>query len=242
MLIEHPIVVVEELLKLNIGDEGRLLYLRKAITKGQTIYHSDKEFLKRMLIELDEVKSEKIIKLEKSNDAIKLDSRDNNPFDKKNKSNSLKTNKGFSKEKNYEIKNNFEFEIQSIQNSISELKSKNSKIKDNLGLLFLSHKKSKQIKNSKLNNLGSFSNLTKSSSSNLFSLFKNNSILKNSWIFEVKKHTFFVYMSTGLFVLWFIGFQNLIDLGSLQNFSLALSAGSATAAFRFYKKQKNSKK
>jgi hypothetical protein len=121
MLIEHPVVVIEEILKFNLGDEDRLLYIRKAITKGQTIYHSDREFLKRMLIELDKVKSKKIIKLEKSNDEIKLDSRDNNSFDKKNKSNSLKTKKGFSKEENNEIKNNFEFEIQSIQNSISEL-------------------------------------------------------------------------------------------------------------------------
>jgi hypothetical protein len=176
MLIEHPIVVVEELLKLNIGDEGRLLYLRKAITKGQTIYHSDKEFLKRMLIELDEVKSEKIIKLEKSNYEIKLDSRDNNSFDKKNKSNSLKTKGCFSKEKNKENKDNFELEIQSIQNSISELKSKDSKIKDNLGLLLLCREVSTQITIDKSNSFGSFSNLTKNSNSDLFSLLKDNPI------------------------------------------------------------------
>jgi hypothetical protein len=178
MLIEHPVVVVEELLKLNIGDEGRLLYIRKAITKGQTIYNSDNEFLKRMLIELDEVKSEKIIKLEKSNDEIKLDSRDDNSFDKKNKFNSLKTKKGFSREKNNEIKNNFEFEIQSIQNSISELKSKDSKIKDNLGLLLLSREVSTQITVDKSNSFGTFSNLTKNSKVDLFSLLKDNPISK----------------------------------------------------------------
>jgi hypothetical protein len=67
MLIEHPVVVIEHLLKLNIGDEGRLLYLRKAITNGQIIYNSDKEFLKKMEKELELVNSvkQKMVSLRK---------------------------------------------------------------------------------------------------------------------------------------------------------------------------------
>jgi len=44
-----------------------------------------------------------------------------------------------------------------------------------------------------------------------------------------------------LFSLWWAGFQNLIDLGSLQGLLLGFSAGSATAAGLFYKKEKNVK-
>ena len=57
LLIEHPVLVVEELLKLGMGDEGRLLYLRNAITRGTIIHNSDKKFLKKMQIELDDFKS-----------------------------------------------------------------------------------------------------------------------------------------------------------------------------------------
>ena len=107
MLIEHPVVVIENLLKLNIGDEGRLLYLRKAITNGQIIYNSDKEFLKKMEKELELVNSVR----EKNLD---------------------KTKNGISEKKNNDVSNSFEISINSIQNSISELKTKDSKIKDNL--------------------------------------------------------------------------------------------------------------
>jgi hypothetical protein len=72
MLIEHPVVVIENLLKLNIGDEGRLLYLRKAITNGQIIYNSDKEFLKKMEKELELVNSVKEKNLDKTKNGISM--------------------------------------------------------------------------------------------------------------------------------------------------------------------------
>jgi hypothetical protein len=151
MLIEHPVVVIEHLLKLNIGDEGRLLYLRKAITNGQIIYNSDKEFLKKMEKELELVNSVK----EKNLD---------------------KTKNGISEKKNKNVSNSFEISINSIQNSISELKTKDSKIKDNLELLLLSREVSTQIDIDKANSFGSFSKLTKNSNSDLFSLLKKNPI------------------------------------------------------------------
>jgi hypothetical protein len=159
MLIEHPIVVIEELLKLNIGDEGRLLYLRKAITNGQTIYNSDKEFLNNMRGELDTVKSANTLGLDKSAN-------------------------GFSENKNNDTSISFETELTSIQNSISELKNQDSKIKDNLELLSLSREVLSQITIDKSNSFGSFSNLTKNSSADLFSLLTNNPIskkLSNLW-------------------------------------------------------------
>jgi hypothetical protein len=151
MLIEHPVVVIEKLLRLNIGDEGRLLYLRKAITNGQIIYNSDKEFLKRMEKELKSVNSAKEKGLDKTNNVISEKKSDN-------------------------VSNSFESYINSIQDSISELKTKESKIKDNLELLLLSREVSTQIDIDKANSFGSFSKLTKNSSSDLFSLLKKNPI------------------------------------------------------------------
>jgi hypothetical protein len=151
MLIEHPVVVIENLLKLNIGDEGRLLYLRKAITTGQIIYNSDKEFLKKMEKELELVNSAKEKGLDKSKNSVS----------EKNSNN---------------ISNSFESYINSIQDSISELKTKDSKIKDNLELLLLSREVSTQIEIDKANSFGSFSKLTKNSNADLFSLLKKNPI------------------------------------------------------------------
>ena len=151
MLIEHPVVVIEKLLRLNIGDEGRLLYLRKAITNGQIIYNSDKEFLKTMEKELDLVNFEKGKIFDKSKNAM-------------------------FKKKDNDLSNNFESTIFSIQNSISELKTKDSKIKDNLELLLLSREVSTQIEIDKANSFGSFSKLTKKSDADLFSLLKKNRI------------------------------------------------------------------
>jgi hypothetical protein len=159
MLIEHPVVVIESLLRLNMGDEGRLLYLRKAITNGQIIYKSDKEFLKRMQTELDAVKSEKTKGLDKSSNT-------------------------FSENKKSESSNEFESKTISIQNSISELKNKDSKIKDNLELLLLSREISSQITIDKPNSFGSFSKITKNCNADLFSLLTNNPISKkisNLW-------------------------------------------------------------
>ena len=153
MLIEHPVVVIEKLLRLNIGDEGRLLYLRKAITNGQIIYNSDKEFLKKMEKELDLVNSAKEKGLNKSKNVI-FKKKDNN------------------------LSNSFEPTILSIQNSISELKTKDSKIKDNLELLLLSREVSTQIEIDKANSFGSFSKITKNSNADLFSLLKKNPISK----------------------------------------------------------------
>ena len=159
MLIDHPVVVIEKLLRLNIGDEGRLLYLRKAITNGQTIYNSDKEFLKSIQRELDVVKSAKNLDLNK----------------KENK---------FSVNQSNDTSNSFESELTSIQNSISELKNSDSKIKDNLELLLLSREVSTQITIDKSNSFGSFSKLTKNPNFDLFSLLTNNPIskkLSNLW-------------------------------------------------------------
>ena len=53
-IIDHPIVIIDKLLKMGKGDKGRLLYLKKALINGKTIYESDKKYLKQMQKELSE--------------------------------------------------------------------------------------------------------------------------------------------------------------------------------------------
>lgn len=178
MLIEHPVVVIDELLRLNMGDEGRLLYLRKAVTNGQIIYDSDKEFLKRMQVELNVIKSEKITNLNKSNN----ESYPNRPSEKhmifENTSKLTKSKKNSVKDKNQVDSVIFESEIITIQNSISDLKNKDSKIKDNLELLLMNREIITQSEIDKANSFGSFSKLAKTRDADLFSLIKDNSVSK----------------------------------------------------------------
>ena len=48
LVIEHPISLIENLLKTGKGDKGRLLYLKNAIKNGKIIYESDRRYLHSM--------------------------------------------------------------------------------------------------------------------------------------------------------------------------------------------------
>ena len=177
MLIEHPVVVIEELLQLKIGDKGRLLYLRKAITNGQIIYDSDKEFLKKMQRKLNLIKSEKIIPTNDSNKESVFNYAKKNILSKK-KSKTSTSKKDLVNSKTLEVSGIAESEIAIIQNSISDLKNKDSKIKDNLELLLINREIITQSEIDKENSFGSFSKLEKTRDADLFSLIKDNSISK----------------------------------------------------------------
>ena len=238
MLIEHPVVVIEDLLKLGIGDEGRLLYLRKAITNGKTVYDSDMKFLKRMYMELDKIKS---LKSDKPHD-FKLDQTSNNTnIMPKNKYKIATSAENYSEDKNLQS-HEFDSGITKIQNLIAELKKSDSRLMDNLELLLMSREISSQSTIDKSNSFGSFSNLSKSNSADLFDLIKNNPVTKNSQLFGINKYNIMASVSAGLFGLWFASYQNMIDIGPLPSVALGLSAGAALSARIFYKLQKTSQK
>ena len=238
VLIEHPVVVIEKLLKLGIGDEGRLLYLRKAITNGKPVYDSDKKFLKRMYLELDKIKSHRS---DKQDDKFQSDHIEN----KKKIMSKKKYNISTSTE-NYSNKNTqspeFDSGITKIQNLIGELKKSDSRLMDNLELLLISREISLQSTIDKSNSFGSFSNLSKSNNADLFELIKNNPVSKNSQLFGIKKYNIMASASAGLFAFWFTGYQNMIDIGALPSVALGLSAVAAISAGIFYKLQKTSPK
>lgn len=226
-------MIIEDLLKMGKGDEGRLLYLRKALTLGKAIYESDKKYLKKMQKETD-LTSGKIT--------------NTTHFEKLDKDRNQNSVSGFELEKlNRNTPNekpnfdNFDSEIQNIQMSLEDLKRKESRIKDNLGLLLINREISLQHSVDKSNSFGTFSYLSKSASSDLFDLLDRTPTLRMSKLSGLSNYDLMTYFSVGFFSLWVAGYQNLIDLGPIQGLSLGFSAGSALSAGMLYFKEKNRK-
>jgi len=238
MLKDHPIVFIEKLLKLGLGDKGRLVYLRDYIKSGKTIYDSDRKFLNTLQKKLDEFENVK-------------DKSSFNNFNSNDKFNAtigfsgyengvVAPDENYSVDKNYSL-NEFDSDILKIQNSISELQQSNSKLKDNLELILISRENPSRTKIEKLPTISLSSNIVKNNVFNSISSLKNNSDSTNLKIFRIKKHDIMAYTSAGLFTLWYAGFQNIVDIGPFQSISLGLSAAAAVYAGIFYKKQKISK-
>jgi len=169
VLVDHPVLFVENLLKLGIGDKGRLLYLRNALTKGTIIHDSDKKFLKKMQHELDKSRG---IKLElPHDDASNYLIKNSSPTKMESKVSNQKENYVYEKNKDLTERNLGDL---TIQNLLSELKQRESKLMDNLELLLISHD---GLSQPEIENSNSFDRVPK--------LLKN----KNSeWFDSVKKN------------------------------------------------------
>ena len=237
MMIEHPIKIIEKFLELGKGDKGRLLYLRKALASGKTIYDSDKKYLNKLQQEINQ--NHKIINDFPETCETKIGVNSNKKTLSKFELSQLGRN--LTRAGHEDHIDNFENEIQTIQNSLDILKKKESGIKDNLELLLASRKNTSKNSLKKSNSTVSFSNLSKNSSSDLFDLIKNPTTLENSKFFGIKKYDLMAYVSAGLFSAWFAGYVNLINLGSVDNLFFGLSAGAAVSAGLFYMRTKKLK-
>ena len=233
MMIEHPIMIIEHLLKMGQGDKGRLLYLRKALTSGKTIYDSDKRYLKKMCHAIHQ-----------NQDAVDHFPNDSNikvepkiPEDGVPKNTTFELSKKYHSDDKCDF-DTFEFEMQTLKNSIEDLKKKESQIKDNLELITVNREILAQREVDKSNSFGTFSNLPKKLPSDLFDLLVTNPALEQSRSFRIPKYGLLTCVSAGLLSLWFAGYQNFLDLGSFQGLLLGFSAGSAASAGLFYQKEK----
>ena len=220
-------------MKADKGDEGRLLYLRKALKNGKTIYESDKNYLNTMQKEYSEILLADNTS-EKPSQNISVNHKSSEEIKKK----PIKVSQKTSDTK--ETFDSFEFELETIRGSLQDLKTKESKIKDNLEFLSMNREILTQTTIDKSNSFGSFSNLPKTTPSDLFELIKNTPTMEKTRI-GIKKHNTMAFVSAGLFSLWFAGYQNLIDLGVFQGLSLGFSAGAAVSSGLFYRKQKSEK-
>ena len=231
---EHPIIFIDKLLKLGIGDKGRLLYLRNYLKNGKPLYDSDRKFLETMehkLYEHTVIDFDKSFYAENSESTIK-----NSDISPKFTDHKFAENY-FTDE--FSSSSEFDSELLQIQNSIGDLQKSNSKLKDNLELISMSRQNLQQQKLEYTNSDKNSSDITKEHKSKAFSLFKN-SKSSNSKPFKLQKHDVMVYSSAGLFTLWYISFQNIVDLGSAESIFLGLSAACAVSAGIFYKQHKSS--
>ena len=219
LIIDHPIVIIETLLKMRKGDKGRLLYLKKALIDGKTIYESDKKYLKKMRKELPENKNS--LNDSKLSSEIQKKDLSKKILSKQKESNINRISiTDFNKNHNND---NFQ-DIESIQTIIEDIRKTDSNIKDNLELLLIN----RDIPSNENRDV-SFVDNTKKSKDRFLQQFE---------IFGLKKHDLMAYAAAGLFSLWFAGFVNLINLGPMKGLTLGLSAGSAVAAGLTYKRLK----
>jgi len=250
MLIEHPISVIDDLLKLGIGDKGRLVYLKNAIKNGNKVYDSDKEFLKKMQNQLDKIKSVKSSRSFEGyenhqtflTDDIKL-SRLEEKFQR------LKIKENNFADKIYQ--SSIDSGINKIKRLMGELKTNNSRLMDNLELLTSSDSNLmyklellrinreiasgvKTVESDSVNDFVSYNN-----EANLSGYAKNKPTFENSILSKIKKHDLMIFASAGLFTIWYADYQNLIDIGWLSNIAFGLAAGAAVSAVLFYKKYKH---
>lgn len=235
MLIDHPIIFIEKLLKFGLGDKDRLLYLRNYIKSGKPLYDSDKNFLNILQMKLDE---KEYFNEDDSIDSFKPNFKfENTSGFSEFKNNVSKPEEYYSSDKNNSFSKG-DSGILKIQNSINELQKSNSKLKDNLELILISRNNSSTPKVEKLTPIVSSAKIIKNNISDSIPAFKNNSNSKNVKIVGIKKHDIMAYTSAGLFSLWYAGFQNIVDLGPFQSISLGLAAAAAVSAGIFYKQQK----
>jgi hypothetical protein len=219
LIIDHPIVIIETLLKMGKGDKGRLLYLKKALIDGKTIYESDKKYLKKMRKELPENKNS--LNDSKLSSEIQKKDLSKKILSKQKESNINRISiTDFNKNHNND---NFQ-DIESIQTIIEDIRKTDSNIKDNLELLLIN----RDIPSNENRDV-SFVDNTKKSKDRFLQQFE---------IFGLKKHDLMAYAAAGLFSLWFASFVNLINLGPMKGLTLGLSAGSAVAAGLTYKRLK----
>ena len=232
--MEHPILVIENLLKMKIGDKGRLLYLRNYIKKGKPLYDSDKKFLNRMQIELEQRTSESFDDSFQNNSSESSMNTSSDLLESSNRnfSESISTEKKVQSSKGNS-------EISKIQNLMDKLKKSESRLADNYELLLISRENLPKQKIEISNSIESSSDISKNTV-DVSSLLKNNLEQKPSKSFKIKKHDLMAYASAGLFTLWYASFQNMIDLGPFQNITLGLSAGAVAATIMFYRQQKKS--
>ncbi len=253
VLIDDPMTTVNMLLKLQIGDEGRLLYLRNALKNGKVIFNSDKRFLRTMQEKLDQM-HRKQSKLQNISTARvvtqkRLSEYNSNRSDFTEKFYNLpQTNQEKQNKKNFENQTqipDLEKMLLGLSNSITELKKTQSQILTNLEILMNGNQNS--VKSNQHFNEIITDNLNKKNVQNKFAqkkdmkyeFFEDKLISNKSRMFSSRKISdILAWVTSGLFVVWFASFLKLIDIDPFQNLFLGLAAGLAVCVAISHKLKK----
>jgi hypothetical protein len=254
VLIDDPMTTVNTLLKLQIGDEGRLLYLRNALKNGKVIFNSDKRFLRSMQEKLDQIPKRQSKPQNISTARVVTQKR----LSEYNSNRSDFANKIYNLPQDYqEQQNSKKIENQTqvpdlekillgMSNSITELKKTQSQILTNLEILMNDHQNSPKS-NQSFNEI-IVDNLNKKNVKNKFTekndmkykeFFGDRLISNKSRAFSNHKISdVLAWVTSGLFVVWFASFLKLIDIDPFQNLFLGLAAGLAVCVAVSHKLKK----
>jgi hypothetical protein len=254
ILIDDPMTTVNTLLKLQIGDEGRLLYLRNALKNGKVIFNSDKRFLRNMQEKLDQI-HKKPLKLQNISTARiitqkKLSEFNSNRSDFTNRIHNLtQTDR---EEQNKKILENqiqipdLEKILLGLSNSITELKKTQSQILTNLEILMSGNQNFTKTQQN-FNDIIS-ENMNKKNVKNKFATKKDMTYEEfiNDGMISNKSKTFpkhkisdvLAWVTSGLFVVWFASFLKLIDIDPFQNIFLGSATGLAVCVAISHKLKK----
>jgi hypothetical protein len=231
-LINNPIGTVNTLLKLHIGDEGRLLYLKNSLKKGKPIFESDKKFLQRM----QEVLNKKYKKTASSKPFYisqyvmqKKISEYNNDLNFTSEITAVGQSKNEEKTKQpFEYKNtvNLEKILYEISNSIADLKNTQSKILLDLEYMTNNYKITTNQPNTNKTIHDSFvENNLKSNFENIANSEKITYPKNSKGTSQIKISDLVAWGASGLFVAWFASYLKIIDINPFQNLFLGLSIG-----------------
>lgn len=245
---------VNMLLKLHIGDEGRLLYLRNALKNGKVIFNSDKIFLQRMQEKLDQMHKNQPRSTNISPTRLVTQKR----LSEYNLHNANFTNRVHDlAQSSEERKNERKIENQKpipgleklllgMTDSIEELKNTQSKILTNLEIMVNDYKDN--IMHNPVFNEIITDYLIKKNAKNEFAKkndlkfkeFPKNNLFSNKvrTSRNIKISDIMAWCTSGLFIVWFASFLNLIDINPFQNVLLGLSVGLAICVGIIHKIQK----
>jgi hypothetical protein len=254
VLIDNPMSTVNMLLKLHIGDEGRLLYLRNALKSGKVIFNSDKMFLQRMQEKLDQIYKKQSRSSNISSVRLvtqkKLSEYNSHNSDFMNRIHDLSKSS-----QEYKNKNMFEEQKQvpdlekilfRLTESIAELKETQYKILTNLEIMKNDYKSyvmynqsSNEIFTDNQNNKKNEGESTEREDVKFEEFSKKEIFLNKSRVsHNLKISDIMAWSTSGLFIVWFASFLNLIDIGSFQNLVLGLSIGLAVCVGISHKMKK----
>ena len=251
ILIDNPMTTVNMLLKLHIGDEGRLLYLRNALKNGKVIFNSDKMFLRRMQEKLDQM-YQKQSRSQNIPAARLVTQKTLSEYNSNRSDFTIRKYNLSQPNQEYKDKNIFENQKQvpdlekilfDLSDSITELKKTQSKILTDIEIMMDNYKNFVRY-NQSFNQIIT-DNINKKNSRNKFPKddVKTEEFFKNRLFTTRSSHNFKIsdimaWLTSGLFIVWFASFLNLIDIDPFQNLFLGLSVGSAVGIGISHKLQK----
>lgn len=204
-LIDNPEKIIDELIRLGMGDQGRLLYLKSALKKNHTVYQTDRKFLRTMYEKLEERK---------------------NQFHEKNR-NDLKSNKTKSLLHERVLSQDGRLNVSSYEKNFAVIINEISKLRDSDALILQEIQQLKTLTNRPTNFMESSETITSQHKSQKSSVRVDS---KEQTLLGKKYFNGMIFAASGCLILWYAGYVRIIDIANLDEVFLGGFIGFVSAA------------